>query len=303
MKLSHLIILLVMNLCWAGVYSANMVLGHDLTTGGIVTIRFGLAGLCLLVAWPWLPGSAPRGRDLVKSCVMGFNLLVLGQRLQVYGNELGTAGNSAVLMAVEPLITSLAAALFLREHIGPRRLAGCGLGMCGVVLLNGVWRKDFQWTGLAPSLIFISSFVCEAAYSVMGKPIVARASVMKMLAISLLVGTAANLLIDGPATLRAAQTLPAQAWLLLLALAVVCTAIGYSVWFIVIRECPVNVAALTIFAQSVFGVAIAALWLGEKLHWGQLLGSITIVAGLVLGLSRQIQRPAHRDNTLAERSG
>jgi drug/metabolite transporter (DMT)-like permease len=280
-----------------------MVLGHDLTTGGIVTIRFGLAGLCLLVAWPWLPGSAPRGRDLVKSCVMGFILLVLGQRLQVYGNELGTAGNSAVLMAVEPLITSLAAALFLREHIGPRRLAGCGLGMCGVVLLNGVWRKDFQWTGLAPSLIFISSFVCEAAYSVMGKPIVARASVMKMLAISLLVGTAANLLIDGPATLRAAQTLPAQAWLLLLALAVVCTAIGYSVWFIVIRECPVNVAALTIFVQSVFGVAIAALWLGEKLHWGQLLGSITIVAGLVLGLSRQIQRPAHRDNTLAERSG
>ena len=53
-----------------------------------------------------------------------------------------------------------------------------------------------------------------------------------------------------------------------------------------------NVAALTIFAQSVFGVAIAALWLGEKLHWGQLLGSIVIVAGLVLGLSRQIQRPA-----------
>ena len=303
MKPSHLIILLLMNLCWAGVYSANLVVGHDLASGGIVTIRFGLAGLCLLAAWPWLPGSAPRGRDLVKSCLMGLILLVLGQRLQVYGNELGTAGNSAVLMAVEPLITSLAAALFLREHIGPRRLAGFGLGMCGVVLLNGVWRKDFQWTGLAPSLIFISSFVCEAAYSVLGKPIVARASVMKMLAISLLFGTAANLLIDGQVTLRAARTLPAQAWFLLLALAVVCTAIGYSVWFIVIRECPVNVAALTIFVQSVFGVAIAALWLGEKLHWGQLVGSITIMAGLTLGLSRQIRRPAHEGNRLAEGSG
>jgi hypothetical protein len=29
------------------------------------------------------------------------------------------------------------------------------------------------------------------------------------------------------------------------------------------------------------------------LHWGQLLGSIAIVAGLVLGLSRQIHRPPH----------
>jgi drug/metabolite transporter (DMT)-like permease len=293
MKPSHLIILLLINLCWAGVYSANLVVGHDLSTGGIVTIRFGLASLCLLVAWPWLPGPAPRGRDLANSCLMGLILLVLGQRLQVYGNQLGTAGNSSVLMAVEPLITSLAAALFLREHIGPRRLAGLGLGMCGVVLLNGVWRKDFQWTGLVPSLIFISSFICEAAGSVIGKPIVIRASAMKMLAIALLFGTAVNLMIDGRATMKAAQTLPAQAWILLFLLALICTAIGYSVWFIVIRECPVNVAALTIFAQSVFGVAIAALWLGEKLHWGQLLGSVTIVAGVALGLSRQIQRPEH----------
>jgi drug/metabolite transporter (DMT)-like permease len=83
------------------------------------------------------------------------------------------------------------------------------------------------------------------------------------------------------------------AWCLLLALAIICTAIGYTVWFVVIRECPVNVAALTIFAQSVFGVAIAAFWVGEKLHWGQLLGSLAIVAGLVLGLSRQIQRPTN----------
>jgi drug/metabolite transporter (DMT)-like permease len=293
MKLSHLIILLVMNLCWAGVYCANKIVGRDLPTGGIVTLRFGLATICLLIAWPWFPGRAPRGRDLVKTSLMGLLVFVLGQRLQVYGNQLGTAGNSAVLMGVEPLITSLAAAMFLRERIGPRRLAGFALGLGGVVLLNGVWRADFQWTGLAPSLIFVSSFIAEAACSVLGKPVVARASVMKMLAISLLVGTAANLLIDGPATLTAAKTLPAQAWFLLLALAVVCTAIGYSVWFIVIRECPVNVAALTIFAQSVFGVAMAALWLGEKLHWGQLLGSVTIVGGLVLGLSRQIKPPAH----------
>jgi len=108
--------------------------------------------------------------------------------LQVYGNQLGTAGNSAVLMGVEPLITSVAAAVFLREHIGPDAWR-IRVGMCGVALLNGVWRRDFQWIGLVPSLIFISSFVSEAACSVVGKPIVGRASPMKMLAISLLAGT------------------------------------------------------------------------------------------------------------------
>jgi drug/metabolite transporter (DMT)-like permease len=220
---------------------------------------------------------------------MGMMLYVGGQRLQVYGNESGSAGNSAVLMAVEPLLTSVAAAIFLREHIGPRRLAGFALGMVGVGLLNGVGRADFQWTSMTASLIFLSSFVCEAAYSVLGKPIVTRASPMKMLAISMLVGTAANLLIDGRDTFAKAQSLGLNAWLLIAALAVICTAVGYSVWFIVIRDCPINVAALTIFSQAVFGVIIAAVWVHEKLHWGQLWGSLAILVGLVLGLSRQIK--------------
>jgi drug/metabolite transporter (DMT)-like permease len=294
MKSSYLIILLVMNFFWAAVYSAYKVIGQDLPSGdiagGIVTLRFGLAGLCLLAVWPWLPGPAPRGRDLVMSCVMGLTVCVVGQRLQVYGNHLGTAGNSAVLMAFEPLMTTIAAAIFLREHVGPRRVAGFALGLVGVAMLHRVWRSDFQWAGLTASLIFISSFVCEAAYSVMGKPMLGRVSPMKMLAVSLLAGTAVNLLIDGSATIAAAQTLPPRAWVLLLALAVVCTAIGYGLWFIIIRDCPVNVAALTVFAQSIFGVIIAALWLHERLHWGQVLGCLTIAAGLALGLSRQIQR-------------
>ena len=293
MRAFHLIILLIMNFFWGAVYSAYKVLGQDLpATGALVTLRFGIAGVCLAVAWPWLPGPAPVGRDLVKTCFMGAMLYVLGQRLQVHGNHLGTAGNSSVLIALEPLVTSVAAAIFLREHIGPRRVAGFALGLAGVLLLNGVWRRDFQWVGLGASVIFVSSFICEAAYSVIGKKIVMRASVMKMLAVSLLVGTAINLTIDGRSTLNLARSLQPRAWVLILGLSIVCTAVGYTLWFVVIRECPVNVAALTIFAQSVFGLAIAAVWVGEKLRWEQFLGGGVIVAGLGLGLSRQIKRRA-----------
>jgi drug/metabolite transporter (DMT)-like permease len=160
---------------------------------------------------------------------MGLILFVIGHRLQVYGNQLGMAGNSAVLMAMEPLVTSVAAAVFLHEHIGPRRLAGFALGITGVVLVSGVGGNNLQWMGLTASLIFVSSFTCEAAYSVVGKPIVARASVMKMLTISLLMGTVVNLMIDGPTTMAAAKALPSKAWFLLVMLAVVCTAVGYGV--------------------------------------------------------------------------
>jgi O-acetylserine/cysteine efflux transporter len=290
MKVQHLIVMLVLNVCWAATMSANKALGQHLDPGGITTLRFGLAAVGLTALWPWLPGKAPRGRDLLMSLLIGLLVFVLGQRLQVLGNELGKASDSAVLMALEPLMTTVAAALFLREHVGPRRVLGFGVGMVGVLLLNRVWRPEFHWTGLGPSLIFVSSFLCETAYSILGKPVIERAGLMKVLALALLGATVANLLIDGPKTLAAARTLPLSGWLLLAYLAAVCTAVGYGLWYVVIKEAEVNVVAMTIFVQPVAGVAMAAAWLGEPLHWGQLWGSLTIAAGLVFGLSRQIKR-------------
>ncbi|MCX8090778.1 MAG: DMT family transporter [Verrucomicrobiae bacterium] len=291
MRPVHLAVLLALNFFWVATLSIYKVIGQYLTPGGIVTLRFGLAGLALLALWPWLPGAAPRGRDLLKTLVMGVIVFVLGHRLQVWGNHLGTAANSSILMAVEPLVTAMGAAIFLREHIGVRRLIGFALGMVGVALVNGVWREDFKWLSLGASLIFMSSFVCEAAYSVISKPILARAGPLKVLALALALGTVVNLTLDGRETLAAATHLPLSAWGLLLVMALICTAFGYGFWLVVIRESEVNVAALTVLAQPVYGVALAALWLGESLHWGQLWGSAVIVAGLFIALSRQIRLP------------
>jgi drug/metabolite transporter (DMT)-like permease len=292
MRPSYLIILILMNCGWAASLSMYKSLANYLEPGGIVTLRFGVAAISLAVLWPWLPGKAPRGWDLVRTLLMGLVVFMVGHRVQVYGNKLGTAGNSSVLMAMEPVITSVAAAIFLREHIGPRRWAGFALGMLGVALLNGFLGASFHWAGLTASLIFISSFLCESFYSIMGKPLIERASLMKILALSLIFGTVANLLVDGHQTLVAARALPMRGWWMIIYMATVCTSIGYAVWFVVIKETDVNVAAMTIFVQALAGVGIASLCLQETLHWGQFWGCLAIIAGLVLGLSRQI-KPVH----------
>src|SRR5688572_17284057 len=215
MRPTYLIILLVLNFFWAAGLSAYKVVEEYLEPGGIVTLRFGLAALSLLILWPWLPGDPPRGRDLVKTCLLGLIVFVFGHRMQVLGNQLSTASNSSILMAIEPLVTSVGAAIFLREHIGPRRMAGFAFGLLGVVLLNGPWRPEFRWMGLGASLIFVSSFFCETAYSVVGKKIILRAGPIKVVALSLTAGTVVNLLIDGPTTIVAASRMPVEAWLLM----------------------------------------------------------------------------------------
>lgn len=285
----HLLLLCVMNVFWAGSYSAFKYLAPQLDAGGVATLRFGFSALLLLAVWPWLPGSAPRGRDFWLTVLMGIIVFVGAPRLQVAAVQRGQAGDAAVLMALEPLITSLGAALFLREHIGPRRWIGFGLGLAGVVLMAEIWRPDFHLPGLAANALFVASFVCEAAYSIMGKPLIGRAGLIKILALALVSGTLMNLAVDGRHTLEAAGRLTTYAWVLLAYLILICTLAGYIVWFVVIEQTEVNVTALTVFLQPVIGVIIATVALKESLHWGQLWGSLAIVAGLAVALSRQLK--------------
>ena len=290
MKPVHLMLLVVMNCLWAVSYAAFKALSPWLDAAGVTTLRFGLAGAILVICWPWLPGLAPRGRDLIRTMLMGVIALSLAQRLQVAGVQLGKATDSSVLIALDPLVSSVGAAIFLREHIAPRRWFGFLLGLIGALVMAEVWRPDFRLPALTANALVLLSFVCEAAYSLMGKPMLARAGLFKILAIALLAATAVNFSLDGWPTIRAAAAMPLQAWLIVVYLGLICTVAGYSLWFVVIREAEVNVAALTIFIQPVVGAAVAMLWLGESLRWGQLWGSLVIIAGLVVGLPRPSRR-------------
>jgi drug/metabolite transporter (DMT)-like permease len=286
----HLALLIVMNCLWAAAYSMFKALQDHLDSGQLTTLRFGLAAAVLACCWPWFAGAAPRGRDLLRSILMGVIVFVVAPRLQVAGVQEGQATDASVLMALDPLIASVGAAFFLKEHIGPRRWVGFGLGMVGVVAMAEVWRPEFRLPGLVTNALILLSFFCETTYSLIGKPIFPRASPFKILTVAIVAGALVNLALDGGSTWHAAAGLPPHAWGMLAYLTLICTVLGYALWFFVIKESEVNVAALTVFMQPVVGVIIAMAWLNENLRWGQLWGSLIIVAGLVIGLSRQLRR-------------
>jgi drug/metabolite transporter (DMT)-like permease len=281
-KPQHLFNLLFLNVCWSATPSIYKRLEDKLDAGGVATLRFGLAAIILCALWPLFAGRAPRGWDLVKTVLLGLTVFCLGHRLQVYGVQTGSASNSAILMAIEPLITGIAAAVFLREHIRGRSWAGFALGVFGVMLLSRVFSSDFKMIGLAPSLFFLSSFLCETAYSVLGKAVILRSHYLKTCALGLLAGTVGNLLIDGGTTWRAAARLDGAEWAMVVFMATICTAIGYTYWFRVIQETDVNLVGLTIYAQPVSGFLLAWWWLGEEPHFGQFWGGVAIIAGLVV---------------------
>lgn len=289
------ILLVVMNLFWAGTYAVFKVLGQYLDAGAIVTVRYGLALLGLLALWPWLPGRSPGRRDWPRLAVMGVVVFCVGPRLQVMAVHLGRAGDTSLLMALEPLVTAVAAAFFLREYIAPRRWLGFGLGMAGVVLLSDVWRGASPLRGVLPNLLFVTSFFSETAYSILGKPLLQRTGSWRLLTAGLVAGTLANLGLEAlPSSTplwTVLPTLPGRAWVMLFYLAIICTIVGYGLWYVVIRETEVNLAAMTIFVQPVAGLTLSVLWVGESMHWGQLWGSLVIAAGLAVGLRFNGRKP------------
>ena len=246
--------------------------------------RFLFAALLLAACWPWMPGSAPRGKDLLRTLGISLLVFVCAPRLQVFAAHVGQAGDLSVLVALEPLVTTLGAALLLHEHVPARRWFGFLFGMLGAVLLSNIWQDNFHFAGLGANLVFVASFFCESAYSVMGKPLIQKHSFMKVTTVALIGGVIVNLGLDGPSTLSAARELPIRAWLEVGYLSVICTAVGYTFWFAAMRHVPVNVIALTIFTQPFAGTLIAVGLLGEPLHIGQLWGGLAIAVGLALGL-------------------
>lgn len=290
MKPVWLVSLLLMNVLWAAAYACFKLVAPVLDAGALATLRFGLSALVLLLLWRWLPGRMPRGLDLVRTAFLGVVVFCLAPRLQIAGVQAGRAGDAAILMAFDPVIASLAAALFLGEPVPGRRWAGFALGLAGVALIAEFWRPDFRWSSLRANSLILASYLCEAVYSIVGKPLIQRAHPLKVLTAGLLLGTASNLLFDNASIVRALPGLSLQQWLIIGYLVLICTVLGYALWFFAVRETPVSAVTMTVFMQPVAGIVFAVWLVAEPVGWSQVLGGVIIATGLLVSMGPRALR-------------
>jgi drug/metabolite transporter (DMT)-like permease len=288
LKGAHLILLLALNVGWAALPAIVTRLESQLAPLEFVSLRYGFAFAALALVWPWLPGEIPRGRDFWRTVIMGITVFTVGHQFQIQGMQRSGASDAAILLVLDPLVSSLGAALFLHERIPGKRWAGFALAIAGVSLMS-LWNRSAPLPGLIANLMIVLSFVSEAVWSVMGKPLVSRWGIPKVTALALAAGTLTNglmLLPDAAGHGARIAALSWEAWGWLAFLGIVLTAIGYSVWYVVIQEVPVSVAAMTIYLQPVVGTVLAATWAGAQPHAGHAWGSVFIVLGVVLGIQK-----------------
>ena len=198
-------------------------------------------------------------------------------------------GVAATLGAVQPLVVAGLGAVVLGERVQRRTLVAGAMGIVGVALL--VLRSDAALdpvgvaAGLAGTATMATGVVLTKRW---GRPVPLLAMTGWQLIAGGLVVAPVMLAVEGAPPALTATNLAGNLWL-----AAVGTALAYSVWFRGIERLPVQRVSLLGLLSPLVATTVGWLVLHQTLSVGQVLGAVTVLAGLRIGQGRlRTLRPA-----------
>jgi drug/metabolite transporter (DMT)-like permease len=120
-----------------------------------LTLRFAFGLACVIPIVLLMQPRLPAGRELGHVVVAGLLMHAVHLGGSHYTQYLGvSAGITALILSVQPLITALIAVRWMGETLAPRQWAGIFIGLAGVALV--VWHKvDVREASIA-SLIAVT---------------------------------------------------------------------------------------------------------------------------------------------------
>lgn len=190
----------------------------------------------------------------------------------------------AVLVAVNPLFTTLLAAVFLRdEHFTWKKALGSLLAFLGVGVLT--FHDGFVWgDGILGDILAVAAALIWAAYTVLMKPIIVRYDALlvtrKIFFYGLIFSLPVYFCQQNAAPLSTLMQRDVLVNLLFLTL--VCSILAYYVWNVVTKRLGAILVSNYLYLCPVVSVITAAIVIGERIGLMGLAGCIVILLGIIL---------------------
>ncbi|MBA2382306.1 MAG: DMT family transporter [Chloroflexi bacterium] len=142
---------------------------------GFTFLRFSLASTTLLILLRWREGSIglPR-RDLIAICALGALGFGLYQILWTTGLTTIPAGDSALIIAVTPVLVAFFAVLARSDSLTPGKLVGGIVSFAGVALVIASGQGLNLGGSLAGEAITLLAAICWALFTAFGAPFLRR---------------------------------------------------------------------------------------------------------------------------------
>lgn len=216
--------------------------------------------------------------------------IVLHQTLLANGISSTTAGNTSLMLGLNPLVTSLLAVPLLKEKLTRRKIIGVLLGFGGVLLVV-LSRQNGQigLNGWGDVLVFLSmiayvvgSLVIRAA-SKHGVPTIMITVYSQIIASAVLWGIAA---VVYPWSVFVSIDTKPFTWIVILASGIFATGLGALGWNYGIRQLGASRTAIFLNGMPFASLIFAAILLGENLQWVHGVALVLIITGVYLGITQ-----------------
>ena len=252
--------------------------GYLFGVSGRMALGALVCAVLLLILKPGLPWHREARRTYLAAAVG-----IYGAMISVYwGAQFIPSGLLAVFYGLNPLFTGLMAAVWLREQsLTPGKLAGMAAAFAGLVAIFGsdIMLEEGAWWG---AMAVIASVVLHNFSAVWVKRVGAGLPALTVnsgglfIAVPLFVVTWA--LADGSLPVEPSP----RAGFALLYLGVFGTALGFSLYYYLLKHVEAGRVALIPLITPVFALMLGQVLNGEQIPHEVYLGSALIILGLAL---------------------
>jgi drug/metabolite transporter (DMT)-like permease len=274
---------------WGFSFIATKTVIRELHPFTLLVLRFGIGALLLFLVQICRDRSFLKAfsfRDWISILLLAAIGVVAVTGLQAYGLLYTTAINTGWIIAINPILITIAARLFLGESITARKVSGILLGFFGIFLIISKGVFSLSIFGSVSSLgdfLAFGSALAWTTYTVGGRGFLARFSPLSSVAAITMVGCVimfplSFLMGRWDTVLR----LSPAAWAGVLFLGVFCSGLGYLFWYAALKKKDSIVVGMYLYLEPFATLIAAILILGEEVQWITMLGGGITLLGVYL---------------------
>lgn len=258
--------------------------------------RFGLAAVVMLIILIFTEGI--KKSQLQKNAVSYVVLGVVGifgfNALFFVGLKYTSPVNGALIMGLNPLLTTIIARFILKDKITKKQAVGIFYAFIGVLLVitQGSIETIKTLSISGGDIIIFAGNVCWALYGVLGRRFVKNSTPLSTTTYTMVIGAVslivASLFTSNPVSL---PDIPIGAWGAIAFMAFFTSVLGYLWWNQGMKEIGASKTALFFNLVPVVTMIISFA-IGTPIQAIQVIGSMLVILG-VLTASGVISNPKH----------
>ena len=278
--------LTLMALFWGGTFIGGRIASPEMSPATAALWRYAIAVVVLLPIAYLLEGglARPTSMQWIGVVLLGAFGVFFFNLCFMYALAHVPASRASLIMALNPAVTVLAAAIFLREHLTRDKILGVVLALVGVAVVLGRGNPLHLLSG-GIGIGEIVMFGCPLSWA--ANTLIARRMLPAMSPIasttwSAITGTvmlAAAAALAGPVVPHGASW---RAWAAIVFLATFGTAIALVLFYDGVRRIGAARTSVFINLVPVFAVALGVLLLDEPLEASMVTGGALVVGGIFL---------------------